>query len=609
MSTHAPLRKPRGAFFLSVARGLHLSGTRAFGIPRRGGNEHLSLPCETRLGSVSLLILLGLASSAPVAGKPSRSGDETPHGSLDAPCASCHSEVSWNELRSPLEFDHSSSGFELLFSHDELKCESCHESLVFSKVETACADCHQDPHSDSLGHRCETCHAPRGWDSRRKIFDLHSATLFPLTGAHAAADCFSCHREEPALEFGTAPTGCFSCHRADYQSAARPDHARIGFPTNCATCHITSTWHEARVDFGPDFDHDLFYPLTGAHRGRPCESCHAAGYSGTPTDCFSCHRTEYDSTTDPNHLEAGFPTTCEACHGTDRWQGATFDHDQFFALTGAHRKTSCESCHVDEQYAGTPTDCYSCHRADYDDTDAPPHPSAGFPTTCESCHGTDRWEGAAFDHDQFFGLTGAHRQASCESCHADGVYAGTPRDCYSCHANDYNRTNDPNHRAAGFPTGCETCHDAQGWDNATFDHGQYFPLEGAHAQTPCESCHANGFASTPSDCFSCHANEYNATTDPNHQAAGFPTTCESCHDTSDWDNATFDHEAFFPIKQGPHRGIACNECHVVPNNFQEFECIECHEHRKSEMDDEHDDVSGYIWDSQYCYSCHPNGRE
>ena len=38
-------------------------------------------------------------------------------------------------------------------------------------------------------------------------------------------------------------------------------------------------------------------------------------------------------------------------------------------------------------------------------------------------------------------------------------------------------------------------------------------------------------------------------------------------------------------------------------------CIDCHAHRRSEMDDEHRDVSGYSWSSPACYSCHPNGSD
>ena len=39
-----------------------------------------------------------------------------------------------------------------------------------------------------------------------------------------------------------------------------------------------------------------------------------------------------------------------------------------------------------------------------------------------------------FDHVQTgFNLTGSHAQARCGSCHIQGVFKGTPRDCASCH--------------------------------------------------------------------------------------------------------------------------------------------------------------------------------
>ncbi|EFK97224.1 hypothetical cytochrome c family protein, partial [sediment metagenome] len=42
----------------------------------------------------------------------------------------------------------------------------------------------------------------------------------------------------------------------------------------------------------------------------------------------------------------------------------------------------------------------------------------------------------AFDHATTgFVLTGQHIQARCESCHTQGVFRGTPRDCASCHRN------------------------------------------------------------------------------------------------------------------------------------------------------------------------------
>jgi hypothetical protein len=107
----------------------------------------------------------------------------------------------------------------------------------------------------------------------------------------------------------------------------------------------------------------------------------------------------------------------------------------------------------------------------------------------------------------------------------------------------------------------------------------------------------------------CHRDDYDRTSNPNHRASGFPTTCQDCHGTDAWRPATFDHERFFPITSGRHAGIPCGTCHVNPNQFSTFECIGCHEHRRSEMDDEHDDVRGYQYASPACYRCHPRGQE
>ncbi len=67
----------------------------------------------------------------------------------------------------------------------------------------------------------------------------------------------------------------------------------------------------------------------------------------------------------------------------------------------------------------------------------------------------------------------------------------------------------------------------------------------------------------------------------------------------------------FPIYSGEHAGEwdACVDCHVVPNDFGIFECIFCHAHTQEEMDDEHEEVGGYTYESQACFNCHPNGEE
>ncbi len=198
---------------------------------------------------------------------------------------------------------------------------------------------------------------------------------------------------------------------------------------------------------------------------------------------------------------------------------------------------------------------------------------------------------------------------ACTDCHADG-YAGTPTDCFSCHEADYSGANDPDH--TGFPITCEDCHSETAWEPSSFNHNQTaFPLDGAHLSLDCLACHADGYAGTPIDCFSCHQDDYNSANDPDHVAAGFPTTCENCHNTTDWDDANWDHDDLFPIYSGSHRNEwnVCEDCHVSPSNFSHFECVFCHEHRRSEADDEHEDVSGYVYESQACFNCHPDGEE
>ena len=77
-------------------------------------------------------------------------------------------------------------------------------------------------------------------------------------------------------------------------------------------------------------------------------------------------------------------------------------------------------------------------------------------------------------------------------------------------------------------------------------------------------------------------------------------------DTS-WTQGTFNHTGF-PITTGKHAGNPCSACHPNASNYAVFSCTtSCHP--RSEMDDKHKGRAGYLYDSQVCYSCHPNGRK
>ena len=351
--------------------------------------------------------------------------------------------------------------------------------------------------------------------------------------------------------------------------------------------------------------------MTGKHTTVACATCHVNGqYATLPTTCVSCHLPDFQKTTTPNHVAAGFPQTCETCHNTIQWLGATFNHNATkFPLTGKHTTVACATCHVNGQYATLPTTCVSCHLPDYQATTSPNHVAAGFPQDCTLCHHTTQWPGATFNHSATkFPLTGKHTTVACLTCHVNNQYATLPTTCVSCHLPEYQTTTNPNHVAAGFPQTCETCHSTTQWPGATFDHNTTaFPLTGKHTTTACASCHINGvYKGTPTLCYSCHAPEYKSTTNPNHVAAGFPTTCETCHNTTQWPGATFNH-TWFPITSGNHN-VGCATCHTNSSNYTVFSCMTSGCHSQTTTDNHHKGVKGYVYNAINCYSCHPTGK-
>jgi hypothetical protein len=172
------------------------------------------------------------------------------------------------------------------------------------------------------------------------------------------------------------------------------------------------------------------FPLEGSHRSTDCEACHVPAaqgnlqYVGLSTDCVSCHQPDFAAAKNPDHVAGGLPQNCEQCHASTLWTRG-FNHDATaFPLTGAHRATPCDQCHVNGQYTGTPTQCAACHQDDYDASTTPPHAQVGFGTDCASCHRTTAWD-TGFDHNlTAYPLTGQHKTAPCASCHVNNVYRG-----------------------------------------------------------------------------------------------------------------------------------------------------------------------------------------
>ncbi len=540
---------------------------------------------------------------------------------LSLTCNECHTTIpGWK----PADFNQHDAQFFPIYSGEHngewVSCTDCHQNPA-NYAQFTCIDCHEhnkpdmdDEHSDVGGYlyesqACFDCH-PTG--SGEGGFN-HNLSAFPLTGAHTSVECSDCH----VNGYSGTSTVCYDCHEVAFTQTSNPPHNAIGITTDCDLCHTTlPEWKPATFPI-----HDNYYTLTGAH-GRistDCFACHEGSYVNTPNLCFSCHSNDYNQTTDPPHQAAQFSTECETCHATEAWQPATFDHDeQYFPIySGEHQGewNSCTECHTNPaSYAIF--SCIDCHEHNQTDMNDEHGGIPGYEyasEACFACHPTGSAEGG-FNHNATnFPLTGAHNTTECSACHQNG-YAGTTMICGDCHQTDYGQTSNPNHNALGITNECEDCHTTNpGWIPATFSiHDQYYLLAGAHIgiANNCAECHSGDYNSTPNTCYGCHQNDYNQTNDPPHASAQFPTDCESCHTQSVWEPSTFNHDGqYFPIYSGDHRNewTSCADCHTNPSNYASFSCIDCHEHNQTDMNDEHQGVSGYQYNSDACFNCHPNG--
>ena len=418
-------------------------------------------------------------------------------GELGSDCDRCHGVSSFIDHGRMLR-QHSSTRMPLTGRHRTAACEACHipqpqGRLTWVGLPVDCYACHRedyegttDPDHEAAGYPtdCSLCHSTSNWGTAAD----HSG--FPLTGGHSGLDCNACHANG---QYEGTPTDCYACHQDDYNGSSDPDHRAAGFSTDCTLCHNTDNWDS-------DFDHSS-WPLTGRHSGLDCNACHADGqYEGTPTDCYDCHREDYE-----REHDSGMSHDCTQCHNTDSWD-SDFDHSSW-PLTGAHEDLNCNACHADGQYEGTPTDCYDCHQDDYNGSSDPDHRAAGFSTDCTLCHNTSNWD-SDFDHSSW-PLTGAHSGLDCNACHGDGQYEGTPTNCYDCHREDYDREHGS---GSGTSHNCELCHNTNSWEDlrsaaAGMSHEAVFPIySGRHRNkwVSCKDCHPRAKNYSVVTCTGCH---------------------------------------------------------------------------------------------------------
>lgn len=179
---------------------------------------------------------------------------------------------------------------------------------------------------------------------------------------------------------------------------------------------------------------------------------------------------------------------------------------------------------------------------------------------------------ASYDHSRSgFILSGVHAAQACESCHLNGVFKGTPRDCSSCHTagspHAQNNTVKPQrhvpavlscgecHSTQSFggrtkfnhntvtQFGCQTCHDGNGATGRNFDH---VPVAGSQICSDCHKSFVNWLPSTFS-----------------HREVAVANRCDVCH------NPRFIVAGFEDADHVLYRGLAlgafpnCDSCHTA----------------------------------------------
>ena len=148
--------------------------------------------------------------------------------------------------------------------------------------------------------------------------------------------------------------------------------------------------------------------------------------------------------------------------------------------------------------------------------------------------------------------------------------------CASCHATP----TDDRHRKLNPAMGCVTCHTADGWKPAHFDHAALTKVE----LDRCESCHK-----PPGDGL--------------HRP--IKGNCAQCHSTQAWEPATFEHDKLFVLDRD--HNAPCETCHKNPADYRQYTCYGCHEHTIANVRQEHEEEGIRNFDN--CVKCHRSADE
>jgi hypothetical protein len=302
-------------------------------------------------------------------------------------CDGCHKATDPDWLKAT--FNHSQF-YTLVGLHATQACAACHINGVYKGTPRDCVGCHRkqydqtkNPSHAAAGYStaCDGCHKATDPDWLKATFN-HSQ-FYALVGLHATQACAACHIN--GVYKGT-PRDCVGCHRKQYDATKNPSHVSAGYSTACDGCHKATDPDWLRATF----NHTQFYPLAGKHSTANCTACHINNvYKGTSRTCYPCHKTEYDHTTNPSHVAAGFPTACDNCHKNSdaTWTLGKFTHSAFPITSGRHSGNACSACHTNTSNYAVFSCTTGCH--DRTTTDAKHKGKSGYQynsNNCYACH-------------------------------------------------------------------------------------------------------------------------------------------------------------------------------------------------------------------------------
>jgi hypothetical protein len=264
------------------------------------------------------------------------------------------------------------------------------------------------------------------------------------------------------------------------------------------------------------------------------------------------------------------------------------------ATSHADLSNRCSACHVAFWQTSKMADrCMICH-ADVAAQKLDPTTLHGDQLinkpgmTCRICHPDHRGANASLTdlskvdlkHNAFgYALTAHQKQTDgsafiCSTCHTSGFSKFDQTICTTCHQQikaDFMQSH-----LQAYGANCLACHDGIDTYGHNFNHNSVgFPLTGKHIPLDCGACHTGArsitdLKATSQDCSTCH------TKDDAHKGQ-FGKGCGTCHTTSGWLPATFDHALTkFPLT-GAHASLDCTKCHtnavftVLPTT-----CVSCH---------------------------------